>query len=861
MNKKLKLFISYSHLDENYIEQFKKHTALLKDKGLIEEWYDRAILPGKDYQSEIDNNLEEADIICLFISANFLSSKNCKKEERKALELRKKKGIPIIPVILSPCGWLDDKDISKPLALPTDGKPVSKFPNQDEAWLDVYNGLKNLIEEEIKIKQLRIAEEFEDFLQDTEMLAKAHSQKETVSLDDIFVYPELNKYDISEYCEKYEEEVISSENLLKNLLDYPKIVIAGDNQSSKTTLCKVIFKELRRKNLVPVYISVEKGQFAGIVGNRILRSFHEQYKSIDIDINAIDKERIVPIIDNFHFAKNKEKYIKDLSIYPRCIIVIDDVLGLNIEDIKLIESFIYFKIREFKPSLRYELIKKWVSLTDRETRDIDFYKDVDEKAELIDSILGKTIGRGIMPAYPFFILSAIVTYETFAIPLDQEITSQGYCYQAFIYFYLRKQGVRNDEIDIYINFLTELAFYIYKERKYELSPDDFALFMKLYLGKYNLPIKQEILVKNLKQIISLDSFNNYSFRYPCFYYFFVAKYLAEHIDDKEGNEEIEKIIDNLHVDENAYIAVFIAHHSKNIKILERIELNALCLFDKYKPATLTKKEVKFFDKQADVIVEAVLPPASITPEKERAARLKIRDELEQSQKDFDQEKAASKEEDSFEKELRRAIKTVEVIGCITKNRAGSLEKTKLKEMFGEAMGVHLRILSSFFDTIKGEDWQKTMIDFISRILERFVRESRGRKGEPSDAELRRRARLILWNLNFFVVYSIIHKIVYSLGSDKLTEIVKAVCDELNTPASFLVKHGILMWYNKNLRINELAKRINEKDFSEIAKRIIKLMVVNHCSLHSINYKDRQRIENKLGIPARKLLATRKPLTK
>jgi len=861
MNKKLKLFISYSHLDENYIEQFKKHTALLKDKGLIEEWYDRAILPGKDYQSEIDNNLEEADIICLFISANFLSSKNCKKEERKALELRKKKGIPIIPVILSPCGWLDDKDISKPLALPTDGKPVSKFPNQDEAWLDVYNGLKNLIEEEIKIKQLRIAEEFEDFLQDTEMLAKAHSQKETVSLDDIFVYPELNKYDISEYCEKYEEEVISSENLLKNLLDYPKIVIAGDNQSSKTTLCKVIFKELRRKNLVPVYISVKKGQFAGIVGNRILRSFHEQYKSIDIDINAIDKERIVPIIDNFHFAKNKEKYIKDLSIYPRCIIVIDDVLGLNIEDIKLIESFIYFKIREFKPSLRYELIKKWVSLTDRETRDIDFYKDVDEKAELIDSILGKTIGRGIMPAYPFFILSAIVTYETFAIPLDQEITSQGYCYQAFIYFYLRKQGVRNDEIDIYINFLTELAFYIYKERKYELSPDDFALFMKLYLGKYNLPIKQEILVKNLKQIISLDSFNNYSFRYPCFYYFFVAKYLAEHIDDKEGNEEIEKIIDNLHVDENAYIAVFIAHHSKNIKILERIELNALCLFDKYKPATLTKKEVKFFDKQADVIVEAVLPPASITPEKERAARLKIRDELEQSQKDFDQEKAASKEEDSFEKELRRAIKTVEVIGCITKNRAGSLEKTKLKEMFGEAMGVHLRILSSFFDTIKGEDWQKTMIDFISRILERFVRESRGRKGEPSDAELRRRARLILWNLNFFVVYSIIHKIVYSLGSDKLTEIVKAVCDELNTPASFLVKHGILMWYNKNLRINELAKRINEKDFSEIAKRIIKLMVVNHCSLHSINYKDRQRIENKLGIPARKLLATRKPLTK
>jgi len=80
---------------------------------------------------------------------------------------------------------------------------------------------------------------------------------------------------------------------------------------------------------------------------------------------------------------------------------------------------------------------------------------------------------------------------------------------------------------------------------------------------------------------------------------------------------------------------------------------------------------------------------------------------------------------------------------------------------------------------------------------------------------------------------------------------------VNTPASFLVKHGILMWYKKNLQINEFAKRINEKDFSEIAKRVIKLMVVNHCSLHSIDYKDRQRIKNILGISEKNLLTSHK----
>ena len=803
-----------------------------------------------DHQKEIDNNLEEADIICLFISANFLSSDNCKKEKKKALELRKKKGISVIPIILSHCGWQDDEDISNLhlLALPSDGKPVSSFQDRNKAWHDVYIGLKTLIEKEIKIKQLKITEEFEEFLQDTEMLTKAHSQTNRVFLDDIFVYPELDKHD---NLRKYEEK-ISFEELIKNLLNHPKIVIAGEDQSGKTTLCKMMFKELREKNFVPVYVSDKKNQFSGKIENKILHSLHAQYK--EIDINEIDKERIIPIIDDFHVAKNKEKHIKDLlSIYPRVMVIIDDIFSMNIKDEKLIGPFAYFRIRKLKPSLRYELIKKWISLTDKEIKDNytenNLYKDIDKTTELIDSTLGKTIGRGIMPAYPFFILSAIVTYETFAMPLDQEITSQGYCYQAFIYFYLRKQGVRNDEIDIYINFLTEIAFYFYREKKYELSPDDFSSFIKLYLKKYNLPIKQETLLKNLRGVVLNDSFNNYSFRYPYLYYFFVAKYLAEHLEDDRVNKEIGKIVNNLHVNENAYIAVFIAHHSKNIKILEEIELNALCLFDKYKPATLTKAEVKFFDEQVDIIIKAALPPSNTTPEKERMERLKIQDKIEQSQEEVEQEEDINKE-DFLGIELRRAIKTVEVVGHIIKNRAGSLERTKLEEIYKEAINVHLRILSSFFEVIKSEDEQKSIIDFIADSLEKIIEE---KKRSPSREKMEKISRIIFWNLSFFVACGVIYKIVHSLGSDKLTEIVKKVCNEVNTPAAFLVKHGILMWYNKNLRINEIVERINEKEFSEIAKRVMKLMIVNYCSLHSINYKDRQRIENKLRIPAKKLL--------
>ena len=846
-NKKLKIFISYSHEDniseKSYIKEFVSSVAPLKNNGLIEVWHDREILSGAEYLDIIDNNLEDADIICLFMSSKYLDSSSCMNEKKKAFELRKKKGIPVISIILSPCGWKDDKDLYKLLALPTDGMPVSKFSNRDEAWHNVYSELKKIIEKEIKIKQLEIKEEFEKFLHDTEMLTKAHSQKESVLLDDIFVCTELDKYDnLREY-----EEKISSDELLINLLDNQKIIIAGEDQSGKTTLCKRMFNELRNLNFIPVYVSDKETHFSGKIDNRILKSLRKQYK--DIDANEIDKERIIPIIDDFHYATNKEKHIQYLSEYHHCIIIVDDIFGLNIKDETLLSSFITFSINELKPSIRYELVKKWVSLTDKNV--VCNYKDIDKNTGLIDSTLGKNIGKGIMPAYPFFILSTIVTYETFAMSLDQEITSQGYCYQAFIYFYLSKRGVVSDEVDVYINFLTELASYMYNERQEELNSDNFTLFMESYVVKYNLPIKQEILLENLSEIVSEDSFKNHSFRYPYFYYFFVAKYLSEHIENNEIMEEIRKILNNLHVDENAYIAIFLTHHSKNINIFNEIENIASCLFDKYEPATLTKNEMKFFDGQKHIIVDAVLPPANITPEKERMERLTIQDELEQFQNGQVQKENID-EDDFFGNELRRAVKTVEVMGCIIKNRAGSLEKVRLEKIFMEAMNVHLRISSNLFELIKSENEREKIVDFISKRLS-ILDEREGTNKKLSKDELKKNAEMIFWNLNFFTVFGIIYKIVHSLGSDKLTEISNEVCDKVNTPASFMVKHGILMAYNGNLQIRKLSKGISSKDYSEIAKKVTQLMVINYYSLNQVNYKDRQKIKSLLEIPAIKLL--------
>lgn len=836
-----KLFISYSHLDNTveklYIKEFHKYIVPLESMGLIDIWYDRSVLAGEEYQSEIDYNLEDADIICLFISANSLSSESCIGEKKKALELRKKRGVSVVPIILSPCWWKDDGDISKLLALPTDGQPVSGFAEREVAWQNIYDELRKVAEKELKIIQLKVDEEFKQFLNDAELLKNAHPKKENVALKDVYISTVLDEYDSL----KEHKGTRNSEDLLTSLLNYEKIIIAGEAQSGKTTLCKRIFYDLRCLNFVPVYVSDKNVSSPGNLENTISKLLHEQYS--DFDEVRIDAQRIVPIVDDFHRVKNKERHIKSLRKYTYSVIVVDDIFSLNIKDETLISSFTTFRIKELKPSQISELVKKWVGLTDKHVE--GDYKDIDKKTDLIFTTLGRNIGKGILPAYPFFILSTIVTYETFSLSLEQDITSQGYCYQAFIYYYLRKRNVSNDEIDTYVNFLTELASYMYREKWEELNSNSFATFMEFYLKKYYLPIEQEVLLINLSEIVSHDSFNNYSFKYPCFYYFFVAKSLSEHLGDMNGMEEIRNILNNLHVDEYAYIAVFLTHHSRNTKIFDEIEKIALSLFDKYNPATLIKGEMKFFDEQAHNIVDVALPPANVTPEMERAKRLKDQDEFEQSHLDVSQEQHL--DEDTFAQDLRKAVKTVEVMGCIIRNRAGSLEKVRIRNILMNGMNVHLRVLSSFFELLKSETELEEIVDYISNRLS-HLEERKGQNQKLSEGKKRKLAKIIFWNSNFLIMYGIIYKIVRSLGSDKLTEITIDVCDEISNPASFLIMHGILMEYSKNLQVKELEKGLHRSDFSKVAKNALKLMVVNHCSLHAVSYRDKKRIADRLDIP-------------
>jgi len=143
------IFFCYAREDEALLNMLKSHLRQLQREGLIAVWHDRDIRAGDEWEHEIDEHLNAAQIILLLVSPDFMNSDYCYGTEMKrALERHERGEAKVIPVILRPVYW-HGKPLGKLQALPTDGKPVtsSYWHDVDSALYDVTNGVYKVVEE------------------------------------------------------------------------------------------------------------------------------------------------------------------------------------------------------------------------------------------------------------------------------------------------------------------------------------------------------------------------------------------------------------------------------------------------------------------------------------------------------------------------------------------------------------------------------------------------------------------------------------------------------------------------------------------------------------------------------------------
>lgn len=141
------LFYSYAHEDEQLRDELSGHLKILERRGLLASWHDREIRAGEDWHSRIDQALQMSDIVLLLVSTDFINSDYIFGSELTVAMQRHAAGMTtVVPIIVRAVN-IEPEDADafpfmKLQGLPTDLRPVTSWPNRDEAWTNVAKGLR-----------------------------------------------------------------------------------------------------------------------------------------------------------------------------------------------------------------------------------------------------------------------------------------------------------------------------------------------------------------------------------------------------------------------------------------------------------------------------------------------------------------------------------------------------------------------------------------------------------------------------------------------------------------------------------------------------------------------------------------------
>jgi small GTP-binding protein len=138
----LKIFVSYSHKDETFRDELVTMLAGLQARGIVDPWQDRRIEAGDEWNTSIQDAMNECDLALLLISPDYIASRFIREEEQpKLLQRREEMLARVIPIIVRPCTWQSEPVLKDLQALPKDGKPVITFSkdngDRDQIWADI----------------------------------------------------------------------------------------------------------------------------------------------------------------------------------------------------------------------------------------------------------------------------------------------------------------------------------------------------------------------------------------------------------------------------------------------------------------------------------------------------------------------------------------------------------------------------------------------------------------------------------------------------------------------------------------------------------------------------------------------------
>lgn len=149
MSKRTQVFVSYSHADSEHLLRLKVHLRPFERKGQVDLWIDTRIKTGQKWHTEIENALDRAAVAVLLVSADFLASDFVVENELPPLlKAAQDEGVTIVPVILKPCAFNANKEISQFQSVNAPSNPLISLAEaeRENIWVKVAETVSEAIE-------------------------------------------------------------------------------------------------------------------------------------------------------------------------------------------------------------------------------------------------------------------------------------------------------------------------------------------------------------------------------------------------------------------------------------------------------------------------------------------------------------------------------------------------------------------------------------------------------------------------------------------------------------------------------------------------------------------------------------------
>lgn len=448
------------------------------------------------------------------------------------------------------------------------------------------------------------------------------------NISDYFVFPALRSNASKEYSRG--KVINKMEDFVSFIQENRYVAVMGGSNSGKTTLLKMLFKELQMQYVV-LYCGTD--DVTGRSQENILKELVTDTYGADSysQFQAIPVEKKVIIIDDLHriSAKHLNKFLRGIEDIFGTIIVASeetsqfDIVQMVKDNIKGSKEFKKVSISRLYAEKRLELIEKIVLIkTDNN----------ESKARGIARTLEQCLNSYKL-AFRTDIDFVVQFVDYYCIHLSELDKSDATVFSKVFEASIERAiapnliGRRENSNDIIVA-LSEVAHYIHFNKEYPISAVHIDAVIAAYCEYYdNHYLTAERFVEiTVNSGLLLRTSNGYEYRFASKNYlaYFVAKALNRKFHDTGDTMDLESIVRQSCFSINGDILLFMTYISDNVNIPRLLLKQAVSYVSEWAEFDLSDASLKYLQ---------AMPTKNLVPPKDDEKKREIHNQSIQEEED------------------------------------------------------------------------------------------------------------------------------------------------------------------------------------------------------------------------------------